>query len=210
MKMLLFAALTLLPYVQEPTTEQDGKEVAAVVRNAVEDIIEVLRDQNLTKAQRRIDSLNIVEPLIDFKLLGMLSLGKTHWGRASETQREQFIDLFTETLKHSYFEKLLLFTDEKVEFEAPQLSSSKGSPKYFVMSFIISKGDRIKVGYHLTRRQGQWKVFDFEIEGVSVRKSYGAQYNDFLREKDFDQLLTTMKEKVASADRHAADSDSDD
>jgi phospholipid transport system substrate-binding protein len=210
MKILLLAALTCLPSpsLQDATAQKDSQEVATVIQTAVTGIIDVLQDSKLTKAERRTNSMKIVEPLIDFKLLGMLSLGKSQWGSASAAQRDDFVDLFTRTLKHSYFEKLLLFTDEKVEFKEPKLVNTKGSPKYSVASFIISKGDRIQVGYQITRRDKQWKVFDFEIEGVSVRKSYGSQYKDFLREKSFEQLLKTMREKVATADQKAALSDS--
>ncbi|MFT5286280.1 MAG: phospholipid transport system substrate-binding protein [Planctomycetota bacterium] len=208
MKALLLAALTFLPTTNETEVQQESQEVASIIETAVEDIIGILRNKELSKKERRAKSMDIVEPLIDFKLLGMLSLGKKGWGMASETQRDEFVDLFARTLKHSYFEKLLLFTDEEVEFEAPELVSSKGSPKYSVQSFIISKGERIKVGYEVTRRDGKWKVFDFEIEGVSVRKSYGSQYTDFLREKSLDQLLETMREKVEEADKQAAEADS--
>ena len=125
----------------------------------------------------------------------MLSLGKKHWTKINDEQRSSFTDLFVETLQLSYFEKLELFTDEVVEFDPPKTIKSK-SPKYHVLTYIVSKGDRIKVAYHLTRRDDAWKVYDFEIEGVSIRKSYGAQYADFLREKSFDELLKTMGDKI--------------
>ncbi len=205
MKTLMLAALTLFPVSGETRAIDDSQEVASVVRTAVEKVITVLRDDTLTRVAKRESSMEIVEPLIDFRLLGMLSLGKTHWSRASESQRDTFTDLFAETLKLSYFEKLELFTDEDVEFEAPVLQSSKSSPKYFVMSYIVSKGDRIKVGYHMTRRGEEWKVYDFEIEGVSIRKSYGSQYNDYLKENAFDDLLKTMREKVEETKKRDSD-----
>jgi len=196
MKTVLLAALTLLPITAETRHVDDSQEVAAIVETAVNEVVSVLRDGSLSRAKKRERSMEIVEPLIDFNLLAMLSLGKTHWGKASAEQRDSFAELFSETLKLSYFEKLEMFTDEDVEFEEPVLASSKGSPKYFVMSYIVSKGDRIKVGYHMTRRDSTWKAYDFEIEGVSIRKSYGSQYNDYLKENSFEQLLQTMREKV--------------
>ena len=199
MNTLLLTALTLLPVSAEVRTFDDSQEVATVVRTAVEKVVAILRNTELTRIDKREQSMDIVGPLIDFRLLGMLSLGKRHWSGASEGQRESFTDLFADTLKLSYFEKLELFTDEDVEFEAPELASSKGSPKYFVMSYIVSKGDRVQVGYHLTKRGETWKVYDFEIEGVSIRKSYGSQYNDYLKENSFDDLLKTMREKLETS-----------
>jgi len=188
----LFAAPRPVP-VDEAS---DQKEVATVVRTAVDGVVKVLQTKELSRDAKRAKVMEVINPLIDFKLLAMLSLGKTHWSKINDEQRAAFTDLFVETLQLSYFEKLELFTDEIVEFDPPETIKSKGSPKYHVLTYIVSKGDRIKVAYQLTRRGDVWKVYDFEIEGVSIRKSYGAQYADFLKEKSFDELLKTMTEKI--------------
>ena len=200
MNMLILAALTLLspnPAVAEDSS--DAQEVATVVRDAVETVISVLQDDKLSRPEKREGVMEVIEPLIDFQLLAMLSLGKTHWSKIDSKQRTSFVDLFVETLKLSYFEKLELFSNEAVEFGDPVRLAVKGSPKFFVQSFIVSKGSRVQVGYQLTRRNDTWKVYDFEIEGVSIRKSYGSQYSDFLREQSFDTLLETMREKIRVA-----------
>ncbi len=200
-KALTLAALTLATVgtalsATVTWSAEGSEEAAAIVKTAVDEVVAVLREDSATRIDKRERTIEIVDPLIDFQLLAMLSLGKTHWSKATPEQRGSFADLFAETLKLSYFEKLELFTDEDVEFEAPVLTSSKGSPKYFIVSIIVSKSDRIEVGYHVTKRGDAWKVYDFEIEGVSVRKSYGSQYNDYLKEHGFDELLATMQEKI--------------
>jgi phospholipid transport system substrate-binding protein len=187
----------------EPT---DRQRVAEVVKTAVDKVMLVLQDAELPRQDKRERVMKVIEPVIDFELLAMLSLGKTYWSRIDAKQRQAFTELFVETLKLSYFEKLELFSDEVVEFEEPVPIETTGSPKYFVLSSIVSKGNRVKVGYSLTRRGEVWKVYDFEIEGVSIRKSYGSQYNDFLREGSFEKLLATMREKVDEAKAKDADS----
>ena len=177
----------------------DASEVAGIVRSTVEKVVTVLRDETLTRDEKRERVMGVIEPFIDFQLLAMLSLGKTHWTRIDGGQREAFTELFVETLKISYFEKLELFTDEVVEFEAPVPIQTKGSPKFSLLTYIVSKGDRIRVAYSVTRREDGWKAYDFEIEGVSIRKSYGSQYADFLRESSFDELLDAMRKKIEEA-----------
>ncbi len=176
--------------------EDDKAAVSKLIRGAVSQVLEVLRNEEISREQKQDSVLEIVEPLIDFELLAKLSLGKTHWGRINAEQRRAFTDLFVDTLRLSYFEKLELFSDEEVEFGEPSTLSMGGSPKYQVDSHIISKGNRVQVAYMLASRNGVWKVFDLEIEGVSIRKSYGGQYNDYLRENDFEELLEEMRKKV--------------
>ncbi len=214
MKTLILIALTALVATPVVTganrTLDDKQEVAAVVRTAVEKVVELLKMPELTREERREGAMKIVEPLIDFELLAKLSLGKKHWTAITPEQRESFITLFVETLKLSYFEKLELFTDEVVEFDEPVPIETKGAPKFTVMTYIISKGERIKVAYKLTRRdKDAWRAYDFEIEGISIQRSYGSQYNDFLLEQSFEQLLVTMKEKIEEVKKKEAESNAD-
>jgi len=207
MKTLLLIALTFGPVAAAPAdVETDKREILAVVKKGVEEVVEVLKNKELSGDERRKQVTKIIDPLIDFQLLAMLSLGKKHWNAADAKQRETFTELFVETVKLSYLEKLELFTDEVVEFDEPIPTSTKGSPKYSMLTYIVSKGDRIKVDYHITKRDDIWKAYDFEIEGVSIRKSYGAQYNDYLKQASFDELLATMREKVEEARKKGSQS----
>lgn len=201
----ILLALTLTAAAQPVQDEATHKrEVANVVRTAVERVVTVLKNDELPRVKKRERVMSIVEPLIDMELLAKLSLGKTHWTRIDERQRAEFTELFVETLKLSYFEKLELFTDEVVEFEDPVSLATSGSPKYAMRTNIVSKGDRIQVAYFLTKREDGWRAYDLEIEGVSIRKSYGAQYADFLRDKSFDQLLARMRAKVEESKKKDA------
>jgi phospholipid transport system substrate-binding protein len=170
----------------------DKKAVAAVIRTAVDKVLTTLKNQKLSRADKRKRVAAITDPIIDFRLMAMLSLGRKRWSKLEPGQRKSFTGLFIQTLRESYFEKIDLFTEETVEFVEPVANGTK----FYVLTYILSKGERIKVAYRLYRKKGSWTVFDFEIEGVSVVKSYGSQYADFLREGSFEQLLVRMREKI--------------
>jgi len=161
MSTLLWTAACLLAAPQDPAgapeaagSPAERREVAELVRTAVEGVVGVLKQGELPRETRRERVMQIIDPLVDFELLAMLSLGRTHWTAIDDEQRRTFTALFVETLKLSYYEKLELFTDEEVEFEEPALIDAKGSPKYSVLTYILSKGKRIQVAYLLTRREG--------------------------------------------------------
>lgn len=173
----------------------DKKAVAAVVRTAVDKVLITLKNQKLSRADKRKRVATIIDPLIDFRLMAMLSVGRKRWSKLEPGQRKSFTELFLQTLRESYFEKIYLFTEETVEFVEPVANKTK----FYVLTYILSKGERIKVAYLLYRKKGIWTVYDFEIEGVSVVKSFGSQYADFLREGSFEQLLVRMREKIEAA-----------
>ena len=52
------------------------------------------------------------------------------------------------------------------------------------------------VVYKLYKDKAGFKVYDLEIEGVSIVKSYGSQYDEILRDGSVTDLLTKMREKA--------------
>ena len=109
--------------------------------------------------------------------------------------------LYVKTLQDSYFDKMDLLTDETVEFDPPQ----RMDKKFQMLTHIVSKGQRIEMAYKLYKDKDAWKVYDLVIEGVSIVKSYGSQYDEFLRDKDVEALLKKMKDKIEEDKRAGED-----
>lgn len=205
---LLLLSGPLVLEAQESVSEQNDKqEVKAVVQDSVDEMMSFLKNEELTPKERRDGVKGVLDSMADLELLAKLALGKTHWSRIGDEQRGPYVKLFVETIRQSIFEKLELFTDEKVEIGEPEAIRTSRSVKYRVVTWIISKGERIELALMLAKRDDGWKVYDLEIEGVSIRKSYGSQYADFLREKDFDELLGEMRERVAESQKKIEESD---
>ena len=173
----------------------DSKAVAALVRNAVDKALSVLKNKKLSREDKRKKVAEIIDPLVDSPLIAKLSLGPKHWPKLNPRQRESFTKLFVETLRWSYFDKIDLFSDETVEFEEPVANNKK----FYVLTYILSKGERTKVAYKLYPTKGVWKAYDLEIEDVSIVRSYRSQYREFLQEGSFEQLLAKMREKITAA-----------
>ena len=63
---------------------------------------------------------------------------------------------------------------------------------------VGGEGAPIKIGYklHLTGRQ--WMVYDAVIDDVSVVSNYRSQFARILRTSSLDELLQSLRAKVAS------------
>ncbi|MBI4676729.1 MAG: ABC transporter substrate-binding protein [Elusimicrobia bacterium] len=193
-KALAVVALILLS-CPSPAAQaaDDGKQVRALIERTVDSVLDVLKDKSLAKDARKGKVLALVDPVFDLKLMGKLTLGQKNWPKLDQAQQDKYTGLFTATVKDSYYEKIDMFTNETVDFEDP-VPAEKG--KYQMMTRINSKGQRYGLLYKLTRREGGWKVYDVEIEGISLIRSYGAQYDQFLQKGTAAGLLAKMKEKT--------------
>ncbi|MFA5138419.1 MAG: ABC transporter substrate-binding protein [Elusimicrobiota bacterium] len=184
--------LTLLLSVCGPAAADDAKEIRALMERSVNSVLDALRDKGLEREAKKKKVMEVVDPLFDFRLMAKLVLGRAHWPKFDKGQQEEFTSLFVKQLRDSYFEKVELLTDEKVEFSAPEALKDG---KYQMLTHILSKGERYKLLYKLYEREKAWKVYDVEIDGISLVRSYGGQYDQFLQTGTPAELLKKMREK---------------
>lgn len=176
------------------TDPNDPNKVLEAKWNAVLGVLQA-KDLDQEIKERIID--RIVSPVFDFPLMGRLALGRTHWPKLNPAQREKFIRLFVTRLKALYLEKTTLYTNETAFFK-PAISK-----KHIVhIPVVLISGDReIAMLYKLHRIDGQsrsktnerWKIYDLEIEGVSILLTYRSQFDDILRRGTVEDLLSHLE-----------------
>ncbi len=170
--MIMFAAIT-------DAAAQDTTTVEAMLRNKVDEALTILRATDQDMDQKKQAIVAIVEPLFDFPLMAKLVLGKKHWTSLTPEEQQRFETLFVERLKSSYIDKIDLYRDEQVAWKP---AIAEGPNKVRIPSAIVSRNEEITTAYKLYRASRQWKIYDVEVQGVSIVSSYRSQ---------FDQILTS-------------------
>lgn len=159
--------------------------------NAVIDVLEE-RDLELQKKNKEID--DIAAPMFDFPLMAKLTLGKKFWPRLNEEERERFEALFIERFKKTYLDKIAEFGDEKILYERAVESEKKAE----ISTYLISKDKKTSILYKLYKSEADWKIYDVEIEGVSIIRSYRSQFSDVLEKGTPEDLLSKLEESIKS------------
>jgi phospholipid transport system substrate-binding protein len=152
-------------------------------------VIKVLQSEEIDQKVKEKIIDKIVSPLFDFTLMGKLALGRTHWTKLTDQQREKFIQLFAKRLKESYREKISLYTDEKA-FLNPAIPNKNA---VFIPMQLISKDKKIEMLYKLRKVDRQWKIYDVEMQGVSIVLTYRSQFNDILRNGTVKDVLSQLE-----------------
>ena len=154
-------------------------------------VISVLQSKDLDQ-DARIKKINkIVSPIFDFPLMAKLALGREHWPKLTTAQKEKFTRLFVERLKISYREKVSLYTNEEVLFK-PVVK--KKSMVYVPME-LKSKDKKITVLHKLRKVGKRWKIYDVEIQGISILLTYRSQFDDILSKGTVEDLLSRLEEQ---------------
>jgi len=161
------------------------------VQDSVEAIIAILKDKSLDRATSREQIRSIINMRFDFKAMSQRTLA-TNWKKATDAERQKFIDLFSHLIENTYLGKIEAYTDEKVEYPGEKIKGRKA----LVETRIITASAEIPVDYKLYLNGDAWWVYDVIIEGVSLISNYRSSYQEIVNHEGFNGLLVKMQEKV--------------
>jgi phospholipid transport system substrate-binding protein len=152
-------------------------------------VVNVLNDKTLDSRAKEPIIDRIISPVFDFELMGKLAVGKTHWPKFNEAQRQKFLALFVERLKTSYRDKIMMYENQTAEFD-PGVANKDTVQ---ITMTLNSKDSKTTLLYKLRKADKSWKVYDVEIEGVSILLIYRSQFNDILGRGTVDDLISQME-----------------
>jgi len=166
------------------------------VQKCVNDMLDVLRDPKLkpeSATEKKKDKLRVIyKNMFDEVEFSKRTLTR-HWNEFTPDQRKEFVKLFEEILENSYADKILSYTNERVEFyKENKLSDTQVE----VQSKIITSSKEIPMFYRMILKDGKWKVYDVVIENVSLVQNYRTQFNDILAKDNAEKLLQTLRKKL--------------
>lgn len=188
MKRMIYAVLAFL-LMSQIAWSDDKSAAKELLETKIEAALAVLQRKDLVQQEKNKEVVKIVEPIFDYDLMAKLTLGRRYWPGLSKKNKKEFTDLFVARLKGTYVEKLSLYTDEKVVYATPV---QKGI-KIQIPTSVISKNKKIAMMYKLYKSSNGWKIYDIEIEGVSLISTYRSQFYDILSKGTFDDLLLKLK-----------------
>ncbi|MCP4971071.1 MAG: ABC transporter substrate-binding protein [Arcobacter sp.] len=166
-------------------------DIKTQMSNKIDKVLFILHNSNFPKEKKGEEIIKIMNPIFDYSLMSRLTLGKA-WKKISKEQRTKFIQLFKEKLKASYIEKLDLYTDQEVKIIG--LEETKKN-RLKLKTQLIGKSENFDINYkfYTKKNQNNWLIYDVDLIGVSIIKTYKAQFKGFLKNKSFNELLVNLK-----------------
>ncbi len=169
---------------------KDTNDLKKLLQTKWDDIISVIQKKNVEQKVKKNEIDKIITPIFDFPLMAKLALGKKNWQKLTLPQRKKFSQLFVERLKNSYLEKVKLYTDEKALYKP---TMQKKENIIYVPMQLTSKENEISIIYKLRKADKFWKIYDVEIEGISILLTYRSQFDDILRSGTINDLLSRLE-----------------
>ena len=170
-----------------------GSEVTSQLKGTIEKVIKIVQDEALKndKQARREALRETINGRFNYRQMVMRSLAK-NWDVRSDQERQEFIALFKLLLENSYANKLEAYQDEKINY-VDEIVKGKYA---LVKTEIVRKSSTIGVDYKLIQENGNWKVYDFVIEGVSMIRNYRSQFTKIIRRDSYEVLVQKLTDKI--------------
>jgi phospholipid transport system substrate-binding protein len=151
----------------------------------------VSRDPGLGDDIKTEQVRDIILDRFDFREMSKRILGP-HWERNTEKQ-DEFVVVFTEFTKRTYFNKIGKIKDMKVTCRDEEI---QGSTAKVITSIDIS-GEEFKVKFQMHPFESAWKIYDvlLENDSFSVVRNYRVQFHWILKALSFDELLHIIRAK---------------
>ncbi len=126
----------------------------------------------------------VLLPNVNVNVMSMSVLGRNAWAKASAAERSLFTKTFTTTVIKTYASALNAYTNETIKFY-PIRGGYQGRKVLQVNSQILrSDGPAVPVSYSMILQGKQWKVYDLNVEGISLLQSFRSQFASQLAQGD--------------------------
>ena len=168
----------------------DVEDINSMVKKKVSVIFDLLGKQDIEKNERNEKIVGELNEIMDFKLAAYLSLGK-HWKKISKTQKKEFVETFQQYINNYIVEKIDLYTNQKIDIGDSKIIK-KGRAELEIG--ILSGGETLQVNFKLRKnKKKEWRVYDVDIEGVSLITTFRSQFSGVLKNSSFEELLEKLK-----------------
>jgi phospholipid transport system substrate-binding protein len=170
-----------------------------VVTGTSEAVIAVLKDKSLTNGAKRHRIEDIVMNAVDFDTLSKLTLAR-NWTKLSPAQQDEFRQAFRKHLSATYGRRIDDYRNETVDILGTR-EESRGDQ---TVKTKINRGGGtadVLADYRLRQANGQWKIIDVVIEGVSLVANFRSQFQELMVHGGANHLLSVLRQKTVEEEK---------
>lgn len=196
---LFFAAfLVISPHVIATPASAEKSGASVFLQGLADEAVAVLTEGNISKESRQRAFRNLVQRGFDLPSVGRFVLGR-YWRRANDTERAEFLRLFEDYIVVTYSRRLGTYSGEILQVTGERNINAKAVQ---VSSHInMAKGPPLNIDWRLSRRNGEWRIVDIVVEGISLAIVQRDEFNAVIRNGGgrVTALFAVLEKKTAKA-----------
>jgi len=137
----------------------------------------------------------IARELFDFEEVTRRTLSR-HWAARTPEERAEFVALFTEMLERAYINRVEAYAGENITYTGEAIDANYATVR---SKILTDRRSEITLDYRMHLRDGRWRVYDLQIDGVSFISTYRSQFDRIIQAESYASLLERMRKKSFEA-----------
>ena len=195
-EVLAVLAVLGVAFVAPGVSSGQDTAAGAFLESLTHDVFTKLDDTSLSQTEKERDLRNLFRQNFDTPAISRFVLGK-HWRGASTAERQDFVDAFEEMNTRQFLAMVGEFSQEMFSVVKVQEDAAKPSLSLVSTKIAQSEGEPISAVWRVRNNDGQYKILDIVIEGVSMAITLRHEYGTVVRSDGVDGLIAIMREKNA-------------
>ena len=182
----------LFTYTQKSFSIEPSQFIQSIVDEASKVLV-----KNILKEEKMNKLASIAKKSVDIKGIGLYTLG-SHRKNLTDTQKEEYTDLFKRYFLKSFSSRLSEYTDPKINV----IKQEKLNEKYTIVSSILlatKKTPEVKIDWRVyTKNPEQPLIRDLIIEGLSLARTQKEEFNSVVQSNngDINALFLNLKKFI--------------
>ena len=133
-----------------------------------------------------------IMPRFDFNRITQIAMGR-NWAKASAAEQKEIVTQFTHLLLRTYSNAINNLRDMDVVVKG---SRSNGSDSdVTVRTQMVGRNQPTAIDYYLSNASGGWKVYDVQVEGVSLVSAYRDEFTSIVSNNGVAGVIDALKKK---------------
>lgn len=173
-------------------------EAQAAIKETTDKMLAALTREkdNLKKNPKRVYALvdEIVLPVFDFHRMSKYVLGK-NWNQGTKAQQKHFAEAFRDLLVRTYSTALVEAAADGVKVTYQPVRGDDANR--ITLNTIVQQGNQkpMTVDYAMYYHQGQWKVYNVTVGGVSLVTNYRSEFANDIKTIGMDGLIKKIADE---------------
>lgn len=176
--------------------ELDATAAEKFIKDTTAEGVEQIINADVSQAEKDKRFHKLLNNALDLDFIGQFVLGR-NWKTANAQQRDQFITTYRDLNILSWSKRFNEFKGKNFVFKGTTPSTSKG--QIFVNTVVpMEQGEPAKVLWRVREKNGNYKIVDIIIEGVSLAQASRSEYTAFIKNNPggLNALIDDLKAKL--------------
>ena len=195
-----FLVLFLILFVSISSNSEENPFMF-IDSNAQEMVKVLTEDSNLFETDRDEyeNKIKIIfEPMIDFRRVSASVMGKKYYLMSTPDQRDNFIDIFKDSLLDTYAETLAQWGDSTISTHFPDVLIQDDIRSVEVKQTLDTGTSKYPISYKLRKSPEGWKIVNIIINGVNLGLTFRNQFQALAQSHNED-IEATLENWVSDA-----------